>query len=97
MSGEQEQVDALPGEWSESGRRSWQLDTDALNMLRFSFVSLSCDAEGVWLAKVDGVTDEGVYVVAKGKTARAALERLARVLDQIGCDLMQASRELING
>lgn len=110
MSNEQEQVDALPGEWCQlwheswrldtGKRQSWQLDTGGLGVLSFWKVRLLLNDKGVWIAVAEpkGMDEvQSAHVDAAGKTARAALERLANELDRFGSELVEASYELISG
>jgi hypothetical protein len=110
MSNEQEQINALPGEWFQSGRRpwqlatgerqSWRLDAGGLGVLSFWKVHLLLNDKGVWDATAEpkGMDEiQSAHVVAAGETARAALEDLANELDRFGSELVEASHELLNG
>jgi hypothetical protein len=93
MSDEQEQVNDLPGQWTKIRGQVWELDTSGLGVLRDLSVEIE-RGHGEWVVWVS--TDES-SLSAKGETARYALERVARRLDEIGSDLVEASHELLNG
>jgi hypothetical protein len=102
MNEEQEQINALPGQWSESGGRSgirtWELDTSDFGVLRDSVVEVTVDASGQWTAKAHWMGRVHVLrFAATAKTARAAFELLADDLETVGAELVEASHELING
>ena len=93
MSNEQEQVNDLPGQWTKIRGQVWELDTSDIGVLRDVSVEIE-HGHGEWVVWVS--TDESSLAV-RGDTARSALERVARRLDEIGSDLVEASHELING